>query len=78
MDTVINLLLIATCAYAIFVLFYTHQMLRKHDKSLDTLNSTFQTICEMHKKDDQGGEDNDVDDSARVSAEVHDEDKINS
>lgn len=80
MDTVVNLLLIAVCAYAIFVLYCTHKWLKEHSKSIDILNETIlrRLPKEEDDEDDQGGEDNGVDDSARVSAEVHDEGKNNS
>lgn len=85
MNTVVNLLLIAACAYAIFVLYVTHKWLKEHSESINILNETIlrrlpkeEDDDEEEDEDDQGGEDNDVDDSARVSAEVHDEDKINS
>lgn len=84
MNTVVNLLLIAACAYAIFVLYVTHKWLKEHSESINILNETIlrrlpeEDDDEEEDEDDQGGEDNDVDDSARVSVEVHDEDKINS
>lgn len=77
MNTVSNLLIIAVCVYAIFVLYCTYKWLKEHSESINILNETI--LRRLPKEeDDQGGEDNDGDDSARVSTEVHDEEKIDS
>ena len=53
MNTVVNLLLIAACAYAIFVLYVTHKWLKEHSESINILNETILRRLPKEEDDDE-------------------------